>query len=208
MREHNDGDSLAPAAAGSRTTCTAGTLSPKYAGGEIGELLESQLPSVGTSHEPGVLVHQRPILLSNPYLLLVVSRCSSLNLSPLSHRAYHSGSTPQLLIGFGGQVEPRSSQPEELRITECKLEHGSAVCRLKNTVLNLSARPSRRFIHITCQLPQLNMGSDAQPTAPSQCLGPEYRPSTQRPTATVSTPLKQENVHILPQTPQLIALLT
>jgi len=52
------------------------------------------------------------------------------------------------------------------------------------------------------------MPSDTPETAPSQSVGPEYRPSTQKPTATVSTPLKQENVHILPQTPQLIALLT
>lgn len=54
----------------------------------------------------------------------------------------------------------------------------------------------------------INMSSESQTTAPSQCVGPEYRPTTQKPTATVSTPLKQENVHILPQTPQLIALLT
>lgn len=51
------------------------------------------------------------------------------------------------------------------------------------------------------------MSSDS-PTAPSQSVGPEYRPDTQKPTATVSTPLSQANVHILPQTPQLIALLT
>ncbi|KAF2184684.1 PRTase-like protein [Zopfia rhizophila CBS 207.26] len=48
--------------------------------------------------------------------------------------------------------------------------------------------------------------SEQQP--PSQSVGPEYRPSTQKPTATVSTELSHENVHILPQTPQLIALLT
>ncbi|KAI4645352.1 Uracil phosphoribosyltransferase, synthesizes UMP from uracil [Alternaria viburni] len=50
------------------------------------------------------------------------------------------------------------------------------------------------------------MSSDSHP--PSQSLGPEYRPSNLKPTATVSTPLKQANVHILPQSPQLIALLT
>ncbi|PSN59867.1 uracil phosphoribosyltransferase [Corynespora cassiicola Philippines] len=52
------------------------------------------------------------------------------------------------------------------------------------------------------------MASEPQPQAPSQCVGPEYRPATQKPTATVSTPLSHANVHILPQTPQLIALLT
>lgn len=46
-------------------------------------------------------------------------------------------------------------------------------------------------------------------TPPSQCVGPEYRPEAQKPTATVSKPLDQvPNIHILPQTPQLIALLT
>ncbi|KAF2253658.1 PRTase-like protein [Trematosphaeria pertusa] len=49
------------------------------------------------------------------------------------------------------------------------------------------------------------MASDSQPQAP---VGPEYRPATQKPKATVSTPLPHDNVHILPQTPQLIALLT
>ncbi|CBY01040.1 hypothetical protein LEMA_P021700.1 [Plenodomus lingam JN3] len=59
----------------------------------------------------------------------------------------------------------------------------------------------------SCTQPHI-MPTEAQPTAPSQCVGPEYRDATEKPTATVSTPLKQANVHILPQTPQLIALLT
>ena len=44
--------------------------------------------------------------------------------------------------------------------------------------------------------------------SPAQCVGPGYRPEEQKPTATVSTKISYENVHILPQTPQLIALLT
>ncbi|KAL9065232.1 MAG: hypothetical protein Q9157_007546 [Trypethelium eluteriae] len=48
----------------------------------------------------------------------------------------------------------------------------------------------------------------AHTKAPSQCVGPEYRPDGQKPTATVSTEVSHENVHILPQTSQLIALLT
>ncbi|KAF1971750.1 uracil phosphoribosyltransferase [Bimuria novae-zelandiae CBS 107.79] len=50
------------------------------------------------------------------------------------------------------------------------------------------------------------MASDSQP--PSQCLGPEYRDEAERPEATVSKPVPHDNVHILAQTPQLIALLT
>ncbi|PQE16583.1 uracil phosphoribosyltransferase protein [Rutstroemia sp. NJR-2017a BBW] len=41
---------------------------------------------------------------------------------------------------------------------------------------------------------------------PSQTVGPDYRP--EKPVATVSTEVPFENVHTLPQTPQLIALLT
>ncbi|KAF2474362.1 PRTase-like protein [Lindgomyces ingoldianus] len=52
------------------------------------------------------------------------------------------------------------------------------------------------------------MSSESETQAPSQSVGPEYRPATQKPTATVSTALDHENVHILAQTPQLIALLT
>ncbi|KAI9891297.1 MAG: Uracil phosphoribosyltransferase, synthesizes UMP from uracil [Vezdaea aestivalis] len=44
--------------------------------------------------------------------------------------------------------------------------------------------------------------------APSESLGPGYQPEAQKPTATVSKPISYDNVHILPQTPQLIALLT
>ncbi|KAI0019625.1 uracil phosphoribosyltransferase-domain-containing protein [Xylariomycetidae sp. FL0641] len=43
---------------------------------------------------------------------------------------------------------------------------------------------------------------------PTQCVGPEYRSASQKPFATVSTEVKYDNVVILPQTPQLIALLT
>ncbi|KAK5681132.1 Uracil phosphoribosyltransferase, synthesizes UMP from uracil [Elasticomyces elasticus] len=44
--------------------------------------------------------------------------------------------------------------------------------------------------------------------APSENLGPDYRPTEQKPEATVSTKVSHDNVTILPQTPQLIALLT
>jgi len=44
--------------------------------------------------------------------------------------------------------------------------------------------------------------------APSDHLGPSYKPAEEKPTATVSTKLSHDNVTILPQTPQLIALLT
>lgn len=39
-------------------------------------------------------------------------------------------------------------------------------------------------------------------------VGPDYRPDAQKPTATVSTQIWYDNVHILPQTSQLLALLT
>ncbi|WYZ39023.1 hypothetical protein EsH8_III_000937 [Colletotrichum jinshuiense] len=45
-------------------------------------------------------------------------------------------------------------------------------------------------------------------SGPTQCVGPLYRSESQKPTATVSTEINLDNVVILPQTPQLIALLT
>ena len=44
--------------------------------------------------------------------------------------------------------------------------------------------------------------------SPAHCVGPDYRPDEQKPTATVSTVVSYDTVHTLPQTPQLIALLT
>ncbi|KAK4127704.1 PRTase-like protein [Parathielavia appendiculata] len=44
--------------------------------------------------------------------------------------------------------------------------------------------------------------------APTQCVGPDYRSESQKPTAAVSTDVKVDTVTILPQTPQLIALLS
>ncbi|CAK7563099.1 MAG: Uracil phosphoribosyltransferase, synthesizes UMP from uracil [Sporothrix epigloea] len=44
--------------------------------------------------------------------------------------------------------------------------------------------------------------------ATTQCVGPTYRAENQMPTATVSTPVDFDTVTVLPQTPQLIALLS
>jgi uracil phosphoribosyltransferase len=43
---------------------------------------------------------------------------------------------------------------------------------------------------------------------PAKGLGPPYRPDAQKPTATVSRGVAHETIQVLPQTPQLIALLT
>jgi len=50
--------------------------------------------------------------------------------------------------------------------------------------------------------------ASAGAASPKQSLGPGYRSDKQKPVATVSTEVPFENVHTLPQTPQLIALLT
>lgn len=52
------------------------------------------------------------------------------------------------------------------------------------------------------------MAQSGSATAPMRCLGPDYRSDSQKPTATISKDVPFENVHVLPQTPQLIALLT
>ncbi|KAI9887765.1 MAG: Uracil phosphoribosyltransferase, synthesizes UMP from uracil [Watsoniomyces obsoletus] len=46
------------------------------------------------------------------------------------------------------------------------------------------------------------------PPLPMRDVGPDYKSKEEKPTATVSTDISYENVHILPQTPQLIALMT
>lgn len=53
------------------------------------------------------------------------------------------------------------------------------------------------------------MSKLAEPVpSPAQGVGPVYRSDREKPTATVSKSISFENVHVLPQTPQLIALLT
>ncbi|KAH8664332.1 uracil phosphoribosyltransferase-domain-containing protein [Xylariales sp. PMI_506] len=52
------------------------------------------------------------------------------------------------------------------------------------------------------------MAAQSPKIGPTQSVGPEYRAADQKPSATVSTEVKYDNVVILPQTPQLIALLT
>ena len=54
----------------------------------------------------------------------------------------------------------------------------------------------------------LNLIQMASKTAPSACVGPDYRSEDNKPKATISTKISSDNVHVLPQTPQLIALLT
>lgn len=49
---------------------------------------------------------------------------------------------------------------------------------------------------------------EATEEPPSECLGPDYRAQEEKPTATVSKQVQHENVNVLSQTPQLIALLT
>ncbi|MCJ1248306.1 Uracil phosphoribosyltransferase, synthesizes UMP from uracil [Trapelia coarctata] len=52
------------------------------------------------------------------------------------------------------------------------------------------------------------MSSIGTVLSPTQSVGPDYRSESQKPTATVSTEISYENVHVLPQTPQLISLMT
>jgi hypothetical protein len=52
------------------------------------------------------------------------------------------------------------------------------------------------------------MAQNLEETAPVNCVGPDYRPENEKPTATTSTQVSYDNVHILSPTPQLIALLT
>lgn len=52
------------------------------------------------------------------------------------------------------------------------------------------------------------MAQSGPTTPPMRCLGPVYRSESQKPAATISKDVPFENVHVLLQSPQLIALLT
>jgi uracil phosphoribosyltransferase len=52
------------------------------------------------------------------------------------------------------------------------------------------------------------MASESKPTIPRESVGPDYLERSSKPEATVSTAVGFPNVHVLAQTPQLIALLT
>ena len=76
-----------------------------------------------------------------------------------------------------------------------------------------SFKPTASLPLIAPSLPSIAVMSsqeakDTPQTGPTQCVGPDYRTESQKPTATVSTEVEYENVITLPQTPQLIALLT
>lgn len=59
-------------------------------------------------------------------------------------------------------------------------------------------------LHFTCSIKdQLEMA-----TAPKECVGPSHLSQEQKPSATVSAKVPFDNVHVLSQTPQLIALLS
>lgn len=57
-----------------------------------------------------------------------------------------------------------------------------------------------------CRILAFKMADSPVPLADG--VGPDYRPKAEKPRATVSTQVSHANVHILAQTPQLIALLT
>jgi len=58
-------------------------------------------------------------------------------------------------------------------------------------------------------LPPSHIMSSRRPSeAPQKVVGQEYRNDSEKPVATISKPVDHNNVTVLPQTPQLIALLT
>jgi hypothetical protein len=71
----------------------------------------------------------------------------------------------------------------------------------------LPLTPSRSPLSVY-DLQVSTMSANSTETGPTKSVGPDYRAESQKPFATVSNPVKYENVITLPQTPQLIALLT
>lgn len=107
-----------------------------------------------------------------------------------------------------------SLQPIAYPITTTSLTHHPPCVHIISVALAyLSLNPQPPQTPIT-QHPSETTSTMSQNTtkdlgrAPSKCVGPDYRSATEKPTATVSTEIPHDNVHILPQTPQLISLLT
>lgn len=63
----------------------------------------------------------------------------------------------------------------------------------------------RPIVYFFCRT---GMAQSAPTTSPMVCLGPDYRSDSQKPAATISKDVPFDNVHVLLQSPQLIALLT
>ncbi|THZ59322.1 uracil phosphoribosyltransferase [Aureobasidium pullulans] len=81
--------------------------------------------------------------------------------------------------------------------------------KVPNSLISLLAACA--FLQPLCSptdLLHIALSMSDKSNAPSQCLGPNYRAEGEKPTATVSKKVRHDNVHVLPQTPQLIALLT
>ena len=69
--------------------------------------------------------------------------------------------------------------------------------------------------HIPCPIATIHLNHKLLPdhdimtdNAPTKCVGPDFKDQDQKPSATVSTEVGIANVQVLPQTPQLIALLS
>lgn len=52
------------------------------------------------------------------------------------------------------------------------------------------------------------MAENLSSNAPTRCVGPSFEGQDRKPSATVSVEVPFDNVRVLPQTPQLIALLS
>lgn len=74
--------------------------------------------------------------------------------------------------------------------------------------VNVPADISKCIDGFNAHNPEATMSSIGTVLSPTQSVGPDYRSESQKPTATVSTEISYESVHILPQTPQLISLMT
>ena len=97
----------------------------------------------------------------------------------------------------------------------------ATICQIRSTTTSLDSRnhllhllhgkfpiQGRCYKSTARNLNMSNQAGSKSQEAPVKCVGPGYRDEEQKPSATVSTAVPFENVHVLSQTPQLIALLT
>lgn len=116
-----------------------------------------------------------------------------------------------LMANFAGDLyirTPLRHQTESYkRLHICELLFHGVGCPCLTRILppDFRADASRpRASHIYQAMAQQVAGAPL----PCQGVGPLYKPDGEKPTATVSQGVDYDNVHVLPQTPQLIALLT
>lgn len=119
----------------------------------------------------------------------------------MRHTSTHSGKQPHSSIGDHATTSIEVHDKNDIFVHALPPPLSSR-CSLRRS--KLLTEHSYKIAQLVVAL----VGNMADQEAPTQHVGPEYRSPDEKPKATVSKTLDLENLQVLPQTPQLIALLT